>query len=151
MECLYKVSTKFTLEEYRRFNQTVMRKKYLIVASIIAILLILAGGVLLHSLPLIIFAIIYPVLFFGAAEIGVRRVFASNKLLQDKEVEYEFYEDFIYEKHDGGESKVPYDKLDDIIETKTNFYLMVAKNQGFMISKQNIPDGFEEFVRGKKR
>ncbi len=151
MNCLYKVTSKFTLEEYRRFNNTIMRKKYLMVASIVAILLILTGGILLHSLPLILFALIYPILFFGAAEIGVRRVFNSNKLLQNMEITYEFYDDYIYEKHDGGEEKVPYEKLADIIETKTNFYLMIAKNQGFVISKENMPEGLGDFLRGKRQ
>jgi hypothetical protein len=151
MECLYKTTTKFTIEEYRKFNRAVMHKNYIMVVTAIALLMIIVGGIVLESPFLIIFAILYPFLFFAATEIGVRRVFNSNKLLQNAEITYEFYEDYLHETHEGGEEKVSYDKFDRIIETKTNFYLMIAKNQGFMISKENMPDGLEEFIRGKKK
>ncbi len=150
MECLYKTTTKFTLEEYKKFNTAIIKKRHLILMSIIAVLFILAGGILLDNLFLIIFAIVYPVLFYICMQAGVKRVYNSNKLLQNAEATYEFYDDYVYEKHDGGEAKVPYEKLDEIIETKTNFYLMIAKNQGFMISKENMPEGLDEFLRSKK-
>lgn len=150
MEYLYKTSTKFTLEEYKKFNNALIKKKHLLALSILAVILILAGGILLENIFLIIFAIIYPFLFYISIQIGVKRVFNSNKLLQNAEVTYEFFEDYLYEKHDGGETKVPYDKLDEVIETKTNFYLMIAKNQGFMISKENMSEDMQNFIRKLK-
>ena len=150
MECLYKTTTKFTIEEYRKFNLAIIKKKNLPLLSIFAFLCLLIGGILLKNNVLVVFAILYPVLLYIALQIGVKRVFNSNKLLQNTEVTYEFYEDYMIEKHEGGEAKVPYEKLDEIIETKTNFYLMIAKNQGFMISKENMPEGLEEFIRSKK-
>jgi hypothetical protein len=150
MDCLYKTTTKYTFEEYKKFNRAVMNRKYILVVSIIAVLMILTGGILLNNIFLILFAIIYPILFFGAAEIGVRRVFNSNKLIQNAEITYEFYNEYVIERHEGGEAKIPYEKLDKILETKTNFYLMIAKNQGFMISKENMSDEMMDFIRKKK-
>ena len=147
MECLYKTTTKFTFEEYKRFNNAVMMKKHVLVIMIIAILLILLGGILLDNLFLIVFAILYPLMFILVKNHSVKKVFDSNKITQNVDVTFEFYEDYFEEKHEAGEAKIPYDKLNEIIETKTNFYLMIAKNQGYMISKQNMPDGLEEFIK----
>ena len=151
MECLYKTTTKFTYEEYKKFNDAIMKKKYIIIVSVLACLLILTGGILLENLFLIIFAIIYPFLFFLAKNVGVKKVFDSNSLLKDKEISYEFYEDYFEIKHEAGDEKIPYDKLYDIVETKTNFYLMIAKNQGYIIIKENIPEGLGGFLRSKKK
>jgi hypothetical protein len=151
MECLYKTTIKFTYEEYKKFNDAIMWKKYLIIVSILACLLILTGGILLQNLFLILFAIVYPFLFFLAKNIGVKKFFESNTLLKDKDISFEFYEDCFEIKHEAGDEKIPYDKLCDIVETKTNFYLMIAKNQGYIIIKENMPEGLDEFLRGKKQ
>ena len=150
MEPLYRLTNKYTYEEYKKFNRAVMLKKKTLIATIIAVLLILIGGILLESLFLILFAIIYPIIFVLLMNVGVKRVYNSNKILQDLDVNFEFYDDCFVVKHEAGEAKIPYDKLNEIIETKTNFYLMIARNQGYMVLKENMPEGFEEFIRGKK-
>lgn len=151
MDCLFKTTTKFTLDEYRKFNRAIIKKKRILLISIIAVVLIVVSGIILDNTFFIIFAIFYPFLLLIAMNIGVKRTFNSNKLLQNVVVEYEFYQDYLLEKHESGEAKVPYEKLDSIIETKTNFYLMIAKNQGFMISKENLPEGLEDFIRNIKK
>ncbi len=150
MEPLYKLTNKYTYEEYKKFNSAVIMRKKTLVITIIAVLMILIGGILLESLFLILFAIIYPILFVLFMNIGVKRVYNSNKILKDLDVNFEFYDDCFIVKHEAGEAKIPYDKLNEIIETKTNFYLMIARNQGYMVLKENMPEGFAEFIRGKK-
>ena len=151
MECLFKTTTKFTLDEYSKFNWTIVKKRHMVLLSILVVICFLLSGYLLQNNLLVVLAIIYPILFFIALRIGVNRVFNSNKLMQNVDVTYEFYNDYLQEKHEGGETKVPYDKISEIIETKTNFYLMIANNQGFMISKANMPEGLDEFIRSKKK
>ncbi len=150
MEPLYKLTNKYTYEEYKKFNSAVIMRKKTLVITIIAVLMILIGGILLESLFLILFAIIYPIIFVLLMNVGVKRVYNSNKILQDLDVNFEFYDDCFIVKHEAGEAKIPYDKLNEIIETKTNFYLMIAKNQGYMVLKENMPEGFEEFIKSKK-
>ena len=48
------------------------------------------------------------------------------------------------------EMKIEYSKFDEIFETKTNFYLMIAKNQGYMLPKSDMPSELEEFIRNIK-
>ena len=63
---------------------------------------------------------------------------------------FEFYNDYFTETNEYGNTKLEYNKLHKIIETKTNFYLMIAKNQGFILVKENFPEGLEEFLRNIK-
>ena len=57
---------------------------------------------------------------------------------------------YFTEENSYGNTKLEYSKLHKIIETKTNFYLMIAKNQGFILIKENFPEGLEEFLRNIK-
>ena len=151
MECLYQMTTQFTYEEYKKFNNALLIKRHTWVILGIALCLILLGGILLESTTLIVFAVIYPFIFLLLKNHSVKKVFDSNKLTQNVEVTYEFYQDYFEEKHEVGQAKIPYEKLSEIIETKTNFYLMIAKNQGYMLSKGNMPEGLEAFIRQIKK
>ena len=50
-------------------------------------------------------------------------------------MEYVFYEDRLTAKTEAGNSEVPYDKLYQVMETNTNFYLLVGANQSFAVKK----------------
>ena len=63
---------------------------------------------------------------------------------------FEFYDTYFIETNEYGNTKLEYSKLHKIIETKTNFYLMLAKNQGFILVKDNFPEGLDEFLRNIK-
>lgn len=65
-------------------------------------------------------------------------------------VKYDFYNTYFIENDDNGETKLEYKKLYKIIETKTNFYLMISKNQGFLLNKSNFPKGLDDFLRNIK-
>ena len=151
MEPLFETSTIYTYEEYKRFNNALIFKGHILVLSIIPVLLIFAGGVLLKSNVLVVFAIIYPILFIVAKNIGAKRVYNSNKIIQNAKITFKFYEDHFEQFHESGDSNIPYEKLNKIIETKTNFYLMIAKNQGYILTKENMPDGLEEFLKEIKQ
>lgn len=146
MEPLYRVTSKLTFEEYKKFNNAVIKNNHIMLLLIVALILILLGGILLGNIFLLIFAFIYPFLFVIVKNISVKRTFESNKLTKNMDVTFEFYDDYFVEKHAVGEGKIFYNQLNNIIETKTNFYLMIAKNQGYMISKQDMPEGLEQFI-----
>ena len=54
-------------------------------------------------------------------------------------------------KTEKSESIVEYDKLYKIIETKTNFYLMIADNQGYIVSKANCSQELIDFIISLKK
>lgn len=42
---------------------------------------------------------------------------------------------------------VDYSLINKVVFTKTNVYLMIAKNQGYMLLKSNFPEGLEAFLK----
>lgn len=150
MEPLYKTYSKCTLEEYKKFNKALLinSKYYLKIAIYEIIVLILA--ILLQNMFLLIFLIIYPILLFLIRNKNIKKVFDSNKITVDMDVNYEFYDDYFIVKQKMGEAKVEYSQLNSIIETKDNLYLMIAINQGYMLKKSNFPDGLENFLKSKE-
>ena len=61
---------------------------------------------MLSNTFLIIFALIYPILFLITRNMGVKRVFNSNKVLQNAVVEFKFYEDHFEETNPSGTSNI---------------------------------------------
>ena len=147
MDSLFEVSTKFSLEEYKKFNKALLKKRNTWKILIACSIFILLVGVWAKEWWIIVFAILYPLFVLMIQNYSIRKNFLSNKLNADSEINFQFYEDYFIENNQSGEIKVPYDKLDEVIETKTNFYLMIAQNQGFMISKENMPEGLVNFLR----
>ena len=150
MESLYKTKTINTFEEYKRFSRVLMyKKRSIIIYALLAAFLIL-DGIVLDNMIFIVFAVVYPFIIWLLHNMQVKKVFKTNKALQNAEVNFEFYNDYFTETNEYGNTKLEYNKLHKIIETKTNFYLMIAKNQGFILVKENFPEGLEEFLRNIK-
>ena len=150
MESLYKTKTINTFEEYKRFSRVLMyKKRSIIIYALLAAFLIL-DGIVLDNMIFIVFAVVYPFVIWLLHNMQVKKVFETNKALQNAEVNFEFYNDYFTETNEYGNTKLEYNKLHKIVETKTNFYLMIAKNQGFILVKENFPEGLEEFLRNIK-
>ena len=150
MESLYKTKTINTFEEYKRFSRVLMyKKRSIIIYALLAAFLIL-DGIVLDNMIFIVFAVVYPFVIWLLHNMQVKKVFETNKALQNAEVNFEFYDTYFTEENSYGNTKLEYSKLHKIVETKTNFYLMIAKNQGFILIKENFPEGLEEFLRNIK-
>ena len=150
MESLYKTNTIYSFEEYKRYNKSLQLKRSRIIWYIILEAWILLLGCLMENILLIAFAILYPILIVILVNRQVKKVWKSNKVAQNMNVNFCFYDTYFTEADENGDTKLEYSKLHKIIETKTNFYLMIAKNQGFILNKANFPDGLEEFLRNIK-
>ena len=79
--------------------------------------------------------------------VPAKKVFYSNKLAADAELNYDFYENHFVKISSAGSEKIDYNRLLKIVETKTNFYLMIALNQGYMLKKADMPEGLDAFLR----
>lgn len=150
MDCLYKTTTTNTFDEYKKFNKAIMRRKSAIVAIIISEICLIVSGIGLKNIFLIVFGILWPLVTFFLQKIQIKRVFESNKVLQNAVAQFEFYDTYFTETNEYDNTKLEYTKLYKIIETKTNFYLMISKNQGFILCKANFPEGLDEFLRNIK-
>ena len=156
MECLYSVETKITFNEYRRYVFSLNKRK-IIIDSIISLFILTLGIILqlLTDIPfyrnlVILFPLIYYILIVINYCFGVRKKYNSNKLIQNANIKFDFYKDFFEVTDNHGASKLKYCELYKIIETKTNFYLMVQNGWGYLILKENMPDGLELFIKNLK-
>lgn len=150
MGYLYTMNSKFTFEEYKKFNYALLKKRHhLLILAIYEIILALIG-IGTGNMFIIVFTIIFPLIIYWIQNRNIKKIYNSNKVVQNLDVIYEFYDTYFVEKSEHGEMKIEYSKFDEIFETKTNFYLMIAKNQGYMLPKSDMPSGLEEFIRNIK-
>lgn len=147
MDCLYKTTTNYNYNEYKRYTWSLLMKRSRIIWFVLLELWLVVGGWMIKNNYFIIFAVIYPILLFILQNRQIRKVYNSNKVTQNINVNFEFYDTYFTETTENGETKLEYNKLYKIIETKTNFYLMIAKNQGFILNKERLPDGLADFLR----
>ncbi len=149
MNILYEVRMTYTFGEYKAYSKAMFRRQALPallgMELLFVILSVYTGGPFLTVLGL---------LWLGAAVLvqnrQVKKIYASNKLAQNMEILFQFGEEALVENTANGQFTVPYEKLHKILETKTHFYLMTAKNQGYMLNKSAFPPGLEEFLQARK-
>ena len=110
----------------------------------------IASSIVISNMFIIVFTIIFPLILYWIQNRNIKKIYNSNKVVQNLDVIYEFYDTYFVEKSEHGEMKIEYSKFDEIFETKTNFYLMIAKNQGYMLPKSDMPSELEEFIRNIK-
>lgn len=148
MESIYNSATKITYEEFKRFSWAVMRKRTkTMVALILTELLAMLTGIIVDSSVCIVFAVIYPFMLVLLQNRQVKKTYLSNKLMQDTEVKFEFFDSFFNVYEPDSNAKVEYGKLYEVIETKSNFYLMISQNQGFILRKADMPSGLGDFLK----
>ncbi len=150
MDCLYSTTTIYNYEEYKRYTLSLLLKRSRIIWYIILEVWILLLGCLMDNYLLILFAIIYPIIIAILQNRQIKKVWNSNKVAQNMNVKFDFYDTYFTEINENGETRLEYNKLHKIIETKTNFYLMIAKNQGFILNKSNLPEGLSDFLKNIK-
>ncbi|MCR5507470.1 MAG: YcxB family protein [Lachnospiraceae bacterium] len=74
-----------------------------------------------------------------------------NPSMRNRKQEYRFYTDRFRVQGSAGKSYIPYNKLHRIIETRSDFYLMISRNQGFVVGKKDCPEGLESFLSQKSK
>ena len=157
MEPLFTTETAYTLDEFKKFDFRVMRK------SIISIYIMLAAIILLDAVlallkkdwaginTAIIIAVAFIAVYFPfSLDKKVKDTYNSNKTITKTVAKIEFFEDGFTEATDHSTYNFKYSDLNSVIETQTNFYLMIAKNQGVIIVKENCSAELIEFVQKLK-
>lgn len=159
MEPLYKTQTAYSFEEYSKYNEAVLLKQKSLkaVMIIIPVLYVLLMGAVFYSTREIstVFVVLFALLLSTAVFIAsfkktVKKTYYSNKAITSCVADFEFYDNYVREITQNGETKLEYSKIYKIIETKTNFYIMASVNQGFIIVKGNCPDGLIDFIKSIK-
>ncbi len=152
MEPLFKVSQEYTFAEYKKFTNAVLKWNRIILsiffwfAFLSGVLLIWVNG----SSTLAWFLVLFPIIYVINKNMNIKKYYNSNKILQDVTQDYEFYDEYFVTKNINSEAKIEYNKIYKLIETKTNFYIMIAKNQGYIISKTVCSEELIDFLKKLK-
>lgn len=155
-DALFVASTKYTLREYLTFHFVFLARAWSLYCMLGVIMLLLAfiyvptegiGG-LRHAL------LWFLIIFVGVISLRLFiSIFSwmSNKQIKNCVGKYRFYPDRVDVFGSWGKTCVPYDKLYKILETGKHFYLMIAKNQGYILCKSDCSRELIEFLKGKER
>ena len=146
MNSLFHAKSKNTYDEYKKYVLTFNKKRMLLTILLVDAFLF-AVGTITKNYFFYIFLVIIPIMEYISTVVPSKKVFYSNKLAVDAELDYDFYENYFVKTSSAGTEKVEYTRLLKIVETKTNFYLMIALNQGYMLRKVDMPQGLDDFLR----
>ena len=154
----YQTKTTYTLDEFRRFSYEVQYKlnhagkiqMAMFTAFCLMALGSLAGeGRSLTAACLVCAVLVAPV-FQLVLNQAVKKSYAANKAVQESESVFSFYSDHLEQDNALGHLTLEYSKIYRILETGTNFYIMVSKNQGFIIIKENCSPELIGFLQKLK-
>lgn len=152
-EPLFKVSTAYTLSQYRNYNRTVQRENGLNRKLVLSMLLYVGLGVLMsvlfHSWFLFIPLAVLGVLNYYMSLKGIRR--AEMAQYQQEQlvgtVNYEFYPDRVDVTTINGKASNYFSNVYTVLENDVAFYIMMAKNSGIILPKEDCTQSLEEFLR----
>ena len=159
---LFRAESRMDYAEYERFNLFVMKHHRTWLAKAVPFVLMIGLGAVIVDCVLLrqyVAALIVAALLCWyvwdkveqrSAKKHIRRVYETNKMIQNTLTTFSFYrEHFVSEAAEGRDS-IPYDKLYAVLESETNFYLMIARNQGMVLRKENCSAELQEFLRHLK-
>ncbi|MDO4265227.1 MAG: YcxB family protein [Eubacteriales bacterium] len=144
-EPLYRTRTEYSMEEYCRFGQTMTDRMsrippWLLIAGIF-VLRAVVELVFSHDLPQAVISLIAAVaaafIFRRLIRHSIEKAYRANAELQGLTAEISFYPDHLETNNRLGSTQLPYNKIYRIFETKTNYYIMMSKNQGIIVVKEN--------------
>lgn len=158
MEPKYTTEMTMTEEEYLRYADAVTnsRKKSKVLIIILSVLLMMLSAVwfwmgrFIMGGIVLVAAVSYPIWFRTARRKQLKRIFASGKSGRALTNHLQFYEDHLVTENEDGRKDFPYTDILDILETPTNFYLMLAANSGIIVSKSNCTEGLVSFLQEMK-
>ena len=155
---IFTVHGKCTEEEFIRFYRYIsfhsknVRWIYGALFAVLAIatVVFIIRGSFSDSLVPVFCMALWAWILFGGMKRRAAKAFRSNKLSENLDYDLSLYDDHFDSVSFRGSSTTPYDKMNEIIETPTNFYLMTAPGVGVILRKQDMPEGAAEFLRGVK-
>ncbi|MGN1031411.1 MAG: YcxB family protein [Butyricicoccaceae bacterium] len=148
MDYLFKTTTDYSFEEYKKFNLVIwfqINKMHRTAILTVVLIAVLAFAL---EMPILYLGVVLFLMFlylFTMREI--KSTYQSSRESMGKRSELRFYPDHLEGKSKIGESRVAYSELYCVIETKTNIYLMTSRNQGFIVVKENCSEELLAFLR----
>ena len=155
MEPLFTTKTTLTLDECVKMQKYRLRGSIFIRIPfvIFSILMLLYSFYYSLYIYALVFAVFVWFWTFGDSVIDkmrAKKMYNSNKSIQNLELTYYFYEDYVIQESEMGKTQFKYADLYKIGESKTNFYLRDTRVSAMVIVKENCSDALCEFIRKLK-
>lgn len=153
MDALYTVTDSGSLDKYRKFNHYInfCRKnanEWIFPGIVIIITIVLMTAVLKwKTVWYIAFILIFMPLLI---EWRIRRAYKSDPVLK-REFTFSFFSDRMEIVGERWHTKLMYDRIYDIGESKEYFFIMAGRSTGNIISKEKCSEELCEFIRGLKK
>ena len=156
MQPLFTTYSDYTLQEYRRFIRTIhikVLKTPIRLLILLALILLIAyqtsdGSI---KIGLVIGLIICPFVLILISRNRSKKAFEEMEKLGSVHSDFNFYDDHAESINKLGNTDLEYDKIFRIIETKTNFYIMMTRQQGALIIKKNCSPELIAFLQSKAK
>jgi len=163
MEALFLNESVQTLEAQYQLNKALLKSKSLIFIIFDALIVLLAivsifGGDYFMVFFLLIIAVLFPFFPFLLSKTLVKKVYKTNKIMQNNPVnKFSFYEDYLevetVSENFQGKSKVNYNTLYKSLCNDNYIFIFINKQQAFMVDKSAFIKGSAEemidFLRKK--
>lgn len=152
---LYETKTLITLDEFRKLNRALSNRRVMtlvLVLAEIAMAVLLILSIVHHdrtSIQLyVIMLVLIPIIAYFVPRYMEKRMYAANNTLHNSMSRTKFYKNHFEHTNQVATSTRTYAQLMRIIETPTNFYLMVSKVQVAIIVKKNCEPKLIAFLQG---
>ena len=162
MEPLYETQTADSFDEYKRYCKVLSGKqksrRFIIIFTVLIILSFVSNyfnndyrskEYLFNLIPCVLFVFVL-ILNEVRYKSSMKKAYYSAKALNNSIMHYKFYENEFEISNSHGYGKYQYNELYSIIETQTNFYLMLSHKQGYIIIKENCSPELIQFLSGLK-
>ena len=150
-----KATTTYTFEELQNFTK-ITSKKYLRRVDAIVIIVNLAIAVLAAQAEHKNYAIIVSYLLVIPAmlvfsrlflKFGLKRLWKNSPEAHNLQTTFTFRPNSFRQKNKLNDRTLEYKELDRIVETETNFYIMVDYNKGSIINKKDCSPELIKFIQ----
>lgn len=148
---MYQTECKYTYDEFMKYEKSVAQKKMLIMLVASSMILLTIYAVLIRSIIAVLVMAGIMVLMDSILLLlnnkRIKKLWNSSTSMQNKDVKYTFNDSNMEIENELGNSKIEYNSIYKIIETKTNFYIMISTVQGFIIVKENCSSELINFIK----
>lgn len=145
MEPLYSTTTVITFEEYKKLNKAAFKEQSKLLIIIYSVIIFFA--ITSKSLGIMLFFLFTAVGSLLLSFYLVKKEYNTNRTLQNQKIYYEFYDTYFLAETSGETTKIYYNELNLIKETKDNFYLSRAEKILYIIIKANCSSCLISFLQ----
>ena len=151
MEPLFESQTEYTFDEYKNYNREILYKVKNVNKTILILeVILLVFAFVTKDLTYVLGALLVPLIFKLIFYLQEKNAYRKNPQLHNMVMTQRFYEDHIDQESRLGTVTIYHYQIQNVLETKTNYYLLTGNNGTIMIVKVNCSMELLEHLRKLK-